>query len=466
LDLSFARRIYLAKGSAFCDATELFVATTPLLRQVQLLALARELFRRGLLKVWDSSKHPRLGGPPDSGEFADKPKVPRPSRRRWAPKEANRDFQDWVKKKLNDLAERMKGAAKDIERDAEEIGERVEAAGEFAEPTLVAGAEEGGEIAALGLVGGAAVAAAPEIAIAAIPEIVALEAPELAALVDDDELERVLAKLAAESRLQPENFAQTGISQMTEFNFAGMTLEDLTQALIDKARRVHCYLNFGAPMHKVTPETDAIEEEIYAIGAELTERNSAAHARRLMDHDDRNVGAWAASRLRDVDEEWADAASTALCLDFPTREVIAYREHTTGAERSPAPAWPSRASNNSPPATKTRGLRKYAEQFMRDDDDPWTVNLRNSVIDELIAIANELKRRGTRAALLPFLQHENVGLRTGAAAMSLVFAPERAAPVLGAIAEGRDPEESVGAAGILYRWQFDQKEREAQNRQL
>jgi hypothetical protein len=49
------------------------------------LELAARLFESGLLKDWDSSLHPRLGGPPNSGWFAQRPSEAVPARSLEAP---------------------------------------------------------------------------------------------------------------------------------------------------------------------------------------------------------------------------------------------------------------------------------------------------------------------------------------------------------------------------------------------
>lgn len=53
------------------------------------LELATRLFESGLLKDWDESKHPRLGGPPNRGRFAVNPDKPAPPTRLSAPEGAS-----------------------------------------------------------------------------------------------------------------------------------------------------------------------------------------------------------------------------------------------------------------------------------------------------------------------------------------------------------------------------------------
>ncbi|MGD0763157.1 MAG: AHH domain-containing protein [Roseiarcus sp.] len=76
--------------------------------------LAAQLFESGLLKEWDESKHPRLGGPPNRGRFAVNPDkgelaVPGGSQRKWPVlpelwREAKRALRGALKETAADVA--------------------------------------------------------------------------------------------------------------------------------------------------------------------------------------------------------------------------------------------------------------------------------------------------------------------------------------------------------------------------
>jgi Domain of unknown function (DUF2019) len=247
---------------------------------------------------------------------------------------------------------------------------------------------------------------------------------------------------------------------MTKSDFAKMTSEKLKETFIDRARQARCCMNHSAPPQIDTPEIKGFKQEVAEIGAELTKRGSVAHAHLLMDHDDKNVRAWASIRLGALDKEWADAVRTSLQRDVPTRTVVAHRERV----RRGTPPGPSLRAASVVQLTarfEDAGLRKYGTQFMPAEDDPRNVILRNSITGEMIDIANELARRGAQAALLPFLRHHNVGVKVGAAETLLDFAPDCAAAALKEIVAGPDYIESVDAFGILERWRFDRKKRSA-----
>ncbi|MGQ0662998.1 MAG: DUF2019 domain-containing protein [Pseudomonadota bacterium] len=79
----------------------------------------------------------------------------------------------------------------------------------------------------------------------------------------------------------------------------------------------------------------------------------------------------------------------------------------------------------------------------------------NRKMDIIIGIGRELHARGrdAHAALLLLLEHENLGVRTQAAADALLFAPDRAVSVLEAICrEYEGTGVGLDAWGILDRW--------------
>jgi hypothetical protein len=81
------------------------------------LELAQRLFNSGLLKEWDSLKHPRLGGPPNRGQFAVKPPdpsaPPAPARSNaWLTRETFRGALRAARKGLREAAEEVIAAGR------------------------------------------------------------------------------------------------------------------------------------------------------------------------------------------------------------------------------------------------------------------------------------------------------------------------------------------------------------------
>ena len=172
-----------------------------------------------------------------------------------------------------------------------------------------------------------------------------------------------------------------------------------------------------------------------------------------MDHENRDVRAWAGAQLTPIDPDWSCAAISGLRLNIPTHEIMALCERV---ERGP-PAGPSLRDMTIDELVarfEDAGIRKYATQFMGDDEDPYAITLRNATVDEMIDVANELIGRNAEAALFRLFEHRNVGVRGGAASILLERVPDRAVAVLEEVAAaGDDSMESLGASMRLWSWQ-------------
>jgi HEAT repeat protein len=107
------------------------------------------------------------------------------------------------------------------------------------------------------------------------------------------------------------------------------------------------------------------------------------------------------------------------------------------------------------------GIREYATQFLGGQFEPYDVKLRNRIITEIRGIADELKSRDALPSLLPLLDHANITVRNSAAIYCIDVAPERALPVLEAIASGRDRIEAVSASWAIDRWREEQNKRDS-----
>ena len=97
-------------------------------------------------------------------------------------------------------------------------------------------------------------------------------------------------------------------------------------------------------------------------------------------------------------------------------------------------------------------MQRYATRFLGNGDEPWDIELRNSIIGEILDIGAELKSRGDLGTLLPLLDHPNNMVRTDAAIACRSVAPERAVPVLEAIAAKPSQDIFRDAWEALYGW--------------
>jgi HEAT repeat protein len=200
-----------------------------------------------------------------------------------------------------------------------------------------------------------------------------------------------------------------------------------------------------------TPERTARLEEIRAIGKELRTRGPIEKLRQLLDHEDEDVRAFAWLPFLPVDEEWAHAAISSLGTGLATREIVAL---CARAKRDP-PERPTLQEMSVEQLTarfEDAGMRRYATHLMGNGREAWDVETSNRIMTEIGAVADELKSRDALSALLPLLDHQNVSVRNNAAACCLPMAPERAVPVLEAIAAGTDRIEKRNASWALRLW--------------
>jgi HEAT repeat protein len=200
-----------------------------------------------------------------------------------------------------------------------------------------------------------------------------------------------------------------------------------------------------------TPERTARLEEIRAIGKELRTRGPVEKLRLLLDHEDEDVRAFAWLPFLPVDEEWAHAAISSLGTGLATSELVAL---FAKAKRDPPehPTLQEMSVEQLAARFEDAGMRRFATHFMGTGREAWDVETSNRIMTEMGAVNDELKSRDALSALLPLLDHKNIGVRNNAASCCLPIAPERAIPVLEAIAAGTDPIEKSNASWALRLW--------------
>ena len=198
------------------------------------------------------------------------------------------------------------------------------------------------------------------------------------------------------------------------------------------------------------PERMQMSGEFGAIGAELRARRPIEKLRPLFDHENVDVRFHAAWSFLEVDPDWAIAAISALGSDLSTKDVIALRARAK--KRPPArPNLKEMSTDQLVAGFEDAGIRENATQFLGGQFEPYDAKLRSRIVDEIRGVAGKLKSRGALLNLLPLLDHANVTVRNSAAIYCLDVAPERALPVLEAIAAGRDKTEAVSAWWALER---------------
>jgi HEAT repeat protein len=232
--------------------------------------------------------------------------------------------------------------------------------------------------------------------------------------------------------------------------YADSSVDALIEEFVRLSQQTRNIFTLEAPP-AATPERTARLEEIRAIGKELRTRAPVEKLRLLLDHEDEDVRAFAWLPFLPVDEEWAHAAISSLGTGLATRELVAL---CAKAKRGP-PEHPTLKEMSVEQLTarfEDAGMRRFATHFMGGDREAWDVETSNRIMTELGAVNDELESRDALSALLPLLEHKNIAVRNNAASCCLPMAPERAIPVLEAIAAGTDRIEKSNASYVLGRW--------------
>ncbi|HYA73025.1 MAG TPA: DUF2019 domain-containing protein [Roseiarcus sp.] len=233
--------------------------------------------------------------------------------------------------------------------------------------------------------------------------------------------------------------------------YAQMSTDELIAEFVRLAQALRSVWTFWAKIPENTPERQAMDRELRAIGAELCARKPIEKLRALFDHESVDVRFYAAMRFLPVDPDWAIAAISAHTEDLSTKDVIALRARAK--KRPPArPTVKDMSTDQLVARFEDAGIRSYATRFLGGEFEPFDVELYNRITRETIEIVNELKARDALARLLALLDHPNISVRRTAATFAISVAPERTLPVLEAVNASQDSIEAPRASSMLDRW--------------
>jgi HEAT repeat protein len=225
-----------------------------------------------------------------------------------------------------------------------------------------------------------------------------------------------------------------------------MSTVDLARELRECARLAGTTFAARQTPHKLddTPERRRVVARLKAIAVEFRARAAIPEIRALFEDDDLDVRAWAAGQLQSIDLEWGTAAFAGLCYRLGTREILALRRRAlTRPPKNPLLA--DMSIDALVERFEDAATREYATRFVPAGNRPLTDELRNRIISGLVDIMREFKRHDALARLLPFLESDNITVRSKVARATITIAPERATKVLEAVITSGDPYE-LGAA--------------------
>jgi hypothetical protein len=235
-----------------------------------------------------------------------------------------------------------------------------------------------------------------------------------------------------------------------------MSTDELIATFVRLAQALRSIWTYWAKIPEKTPERQAMDQELRAIGAELCARKPIEKLRPLFDHESVDVRFYAAMRFLPVDPDWAIAAISAHTADVSTKDVIALRARAK--KRPPArPAVKDMSTDQLAARFEDAGIRSYATRFLGGEFEPFDVELYNRIAKETREIVDELKVRNALTRLLPLLDHPNISVRRAAATYAISVAPDRALPVLESISASRDSIEAPRASATLDRWNDSKK---------
>jgi HEAT repeat protein len=239
-----------------------------------------------------------------------------------------------------------------------------------------------------------------------------------------------------------------------------MSDDELIDEFVRVAKSLSSLWTFWFNTPQKTPEREAMNQELKAIGAELCARKPIEKLRPLFDHENVDVRFHAVWAFMNVDPDWALATIPAHTADLSTKDVIALRARAK--KRPPArPAVKDMSTEQLAARFEDAGIRHYATRFLGGEFEPFDVKLSNRIVGEMRDIVGELKSRDALPELLPLLDHSNITVRHDAASFCVPIARERAIAALEAIEASRDTIESSRAGTELFFLRKQGKEGEA-----
>jgi hypothetical protein len=225
-------------------------------------------------------------------------------------------------------------------------------------------------------------------------------------------------------------------------------VDELLEDFIRLAKAVR---SSGGLLRRPNPERAVLMDRLEATSESLLEGAPVERLRPLFDHQSDAVRVYAVRFLMAIDEELGSATIAALGAGLATSTVMAY---CVRSRRGPPPGPPLKdmSIQQLTERYEDAGIRSHGAQFMGGESEPWNVALSNATVGEMIDVRMELRSRNAEAALLPFLEHENITVRRVAARQCLSMAPEKAIPVLEAIEKEGSGLNQISAAGALFDW--------------
>ena len=189
--------------------------------------------------------------------------------------------------------------------------------------------------------------------------------------------------------------------------------------------------------YRRTPERAARVARMNALTPEMRLRVPADALKALMEDSDTDVRTWTSMRFYEVDSDLASAAISGVCERISTQEAQRLTRHA----RAPPPRRPTLTEMSLIELVSRFSdacLREYWTRFCGEDTQPFDVELRNKIGDEVSQIVAQLRRRDACDRLVPLLDSSNITERAEAARATFEVAPERALKALEEVAASKD----------------------------
>jgi len=191
-----------------------------------------------------------------------------------------------------------------------------------------------------------------------------------------------------------------------------------------------------------------------ATSAVLRVRRPIAQVERLMEDDDPDISATAATFFGDLSLELASAARQAYLVEMPPLKVLALQRRARQAPPE-RPTLEEMSDDELVARFEDAALRESGAGFLDYLENPADKDVQNRIVGEVWAIMRQLKARGLLARLLPLFASDNVTVRREAATACLRTAEVQAIGVLEGVARLWGSREGFEAGLALARWRKD-----------
>src|ERR1700683_4222250 len=143
--------------------------------------------------------------------------------------------------------------------------------------------------------------------------------------------------------------------------YSRMTTDALIEEFIRVAKTMRSPWTLLPDFPQPSPERPARMKELAAIGAELKLRKPIQKLRSLFDNENNDVRAFAATRFREIDEDWELATLSELGAGISTSEFLAL--YARSKRRPPSrPALKDMSVAQLAARFEDAGMRRYATQ--------------------------------------------------------------------------------------------------------